>query len=92
MQCCIDYLKSIDPKSKDLESNNEKRSAVDKNFQLAIECDIEIGEVIILKEGFERPEDYRSFFLTLGRHETIPQEFAEKFCIAAGLRNFLIHI
>jgi hypothetical protein len=36
MQRCIDYLKSVDPESKNLESNYEKRSAVERNFQLAI--------------------------------------------------------
>jgi len=92
MQRCIDYLKSIDPESTDLESNYEKRSAVERNFQLAVECAIDIGEIIISKEGFERPEDYRSVFRILGRHEIIPKEFAEKFAFAAGFRNILVHI
>ncbi|WP_232316072.1 hypothetical protein [Methanosarcina vacuolata] len=30
MQRCVDYLKSIDPESLNLESNYEKRSAVEK--------------------------------------------------------------
>jgi uncharacterized protein YutE (UPF0331/DUF86 family) len=62
MQRSVNYLKSIDPESPELESNYEKRSAVERNFQLAIECAIDIGEIIISKEGFERPEDYRSVF------------------------------
>lgn len=62
MQRCVDYLKSIDSESPDLESNYEKRSAVERNFQLAIECAIDIGEIIISKEGLERPEDYRVCF------------------------------
>ncbi len=92
MQRCVDYLKSIDPESEDLESNYEKRSAVERNFQLAIECAIDIGEIIISKEGFERPEDYRTVFRILGRHEIIPKEFAEEFAFAAGFRNILVHI
>ncbi len=92
MQRCVDYLKSIDPESSDLESNYEKRSAVERNFQLAIECAIDIGEIIISKEGLERPEDYRSVFRILGRHEIIPEEFAEEFAFSAGFRNILVHI
>jgi uncharacterized protein YutE (UPF0331/DUF86 family) len=65
MQRCIDYLESIDPESTDLESNYKKRSAVERNFQLAIECAIDIGEIIIANEGLERPEDYRSVFQLL---------------------------
>lgn len=92
MQRCVDYLKSVDPENEDLEINYEKRSAVERNFQLAIECAIDIGEIIISKEGFERPEDYRSVFRILGRHEIIPKEFAEEFAFAAGFRNILVHI
>jgi uncharacterized protein YutE (UPF0331/DUF86 family) len=92
MQRCIDYLKSIDPESTNLESNYEKRSAVERNFQLTIECAIDIGEIIIVNEGFERPEDYRSVFQILGRHEIIPKELAEKFVSVAEFRNILVHI
>lgn len=92
MQRSVDYLKSIDPDSPDLESNYEKRSAVERNFQLAIECAIDIGEIIISKEELERPEDYRSVFRILGRHEIIPKAFAEDFAFAAGFRNILVHI
>lgn len=89
---CINYLKSVNPKSTDLESNYEKRSAVERNFQLAIECAIDIGEIIISNEGFERPEGYRSVFQILGRHEIIPKELAEKFVSTTGFRNILVHI
>lgn len=92
MQIPVNYLKSIDPESVNLEENYVVRSAIERNFQLAIECAIDIGEVIISKEGFERPEDYRSVFLILGKHDVLPKDFAEKFSAAAGFRNFLVHI
>ncbi|MDY9927294.1 type VII toxin-antitoxin system HepT family RNase toxin [Methanosarcina sp.] len=92
MQRPVNYLKSIDPESINLEENYEARSAIERNFQLAIECAIDIGEIIISKEGFERPEDYRSVFLILGKHGVLPKDFAEKFSAAAGFRNFLVHI
>jgi len=87
MSRCVKYLKSIDPKTVSLESDYEKRSAVEKNFQLAVESAIDIGEVIISEEGFERPQDYKSVFLVLGRHSILPKDFAEKFAQSADFRK-----
>ena len=92
MQRPVNYLKSIDTESINLEENYEMRSAIERNFQLAIEGAIHIGEIIISEEGFERPEDYRSVFLILGRHGILPGDFAENLSAAAGFRNFLVHI
>ena len=91
MSRCVKYLKSIDPKTVNLESDYEKRSAVERNFQMAVESAIDIGEIIISEEGFERPSDYRSVFLVLGRNSVLPKDFAEKFAPAAGFRNVLVH-
>lgn len=92
MKRCVDYLKSLDPETLDLEYDYEKRSAVERNFQLAIESAIDIGEIIISEEGFERPADYKSVFLVLGKHSILPKGFAEKFAPSAGLRNVLVHM
>lgn len=92
MQKCVRYLKSIKTDSNNLDMNYELRSAVERNFQLAIESAIDIGEIIISEKGFERPEDYRSVFLILGRQGIIPMDFAEDFSIAAGFRNVLVHV
>jgi uncharacterized protein YutE (UPF0331/DUF86 family) len=92
MSQCVKYLKSIDPKIVDLESDYEKRSAVERNFQLAVESAIDIGEIIISEEGFERPSDYKSVFLVLGRHSILPKDFAERFAPTAGFRNILVHM
>ncbi len=92
MKRCVDYLKSLDPENLDLEYDYERRSAVERNFQLAIESAIDTGEIIISEEGFERPDDYRSTFLVLGKHSILPKDFAEKFAPAAGFRNVLVHM
>ena len=92
MQKCIAYLKSVDTDSNNLDMNYGLRSAVERNFQLAIESAIDIGEIVISEEGFERPQDYRSVFLILGRNGIIPKEFAEDFSLVAGFRNVLVHI
>ncbi|WP_094227150.1 type VII toxin-antitoxin system HepT family RNase toxin [Methanolobus psychrotolerans] len=92
MQRCVSYLKSVDASSAGLEDNYELRSAVERNFQLAIESAIDIGEIIISREGLERPEVYRSVFLILGKNGIIPANFAEDFAQAAGFRNVLVHM
>ncbi|AKB41151.1 MULTISPECIES: type VII toxin-antitoxin system HepT family RNase toxin [Methanosarcina] len=92
MSRCVKYLKSIDPETVNLESDYEKRSAVERNFQLAIESAIDIGEIIISEEGLERPVDYRSVFLVLGRNSILPRDFAERLAPAAGFRNVLVHM
>ncbi len=92
MQKCVSYLKSVDAGSKELEDNYQLRSAVERNFQLAIESAIDIGEMIISREGFQRPDIYRNVFLILGRNNIVPTDFAEEFSKAAGFRNVLVHI
>jgi uncharacterized protein YutE (UPF0331/DUF86 family) len=72
MQKCVDYLKSVDAGSKELEDNYKLRSAVERNFQLAIESSIDIGEMIISRGGFERPASYRNVFPILGKNNVIP--------------------
>ncbi len=92
MRKYVGYLTSVrDTDKETLEENFELRSAIERNFHLAIESTIDIGEMIISEEGFERPEDYRSVFLILGKHGILPKNFAEKFSLAAGLRNILVH-
>lgn len=92
MKRCVDYLKSLDPETLDLEYDYERRSAVERNFQFAIESAIDIGEIIISEEGFERPQDYESVFIILGKHSILSKDFAEKFAPAAGFWNELVHM
>jgi uncharacterized protein YutE (UPF0331/DUF86 family) len=68
------------------------RAAIERNFQLAIESALDIGEVIISTRDFEKPEDYRDVMLILGKQGVIPVEFAERFAKAAGFRNILVHM
>ncbi len=92
MQGYVGYLKSVQDSDKEvLKEDYGLRSSIERNFHLAIESAIDVGEMIISEEGFERPEDYRSVFLILGRHNVLPANFAEGFSLAAGFRNILVH-
>jgi uncharacterized protein YutE (UPF0331/DUF86 family) len=93
MKKYVDFLKSYKRVTKkELEENYELRSAVERNFQLAIESVLDIGEVIISAYNFEKPEDYKSVILILGKHGVIPEDFADDFSKIAGLRNILVHM
>lgn len=92
MKRCIGFLRAnerVTPGK--LYKDYGLRSAIERNFQVAIEAALDIAEVIISEEGFEKPEDYRGTILTLGRRGVFPLEFAERFAPAAGFRNILVH-
>jgi len=79
MQKYVGYLKSVrNTDMKTLENNYELRSSVERIFHLAIETAIDIGEIIISEEGYERPEDYRSVFLIIGRQGILPSPIMQQ--------------
>jgi uncharacterized protein YutE (UPF0331/DUF86 family) len=93
MKKYVGFLRSYKSVTKEgLEEDYELRSAIERNFHLAIESALDIGEIIISAEGFEKPEDYRSVILILGIHKAIPADFAERFAEAVSFRNILVHI
>lgn len=93
MKKYVDFLSSKRNVSREeLEGNYELRSAIERNFQLAIESTLDMGEILISVEGFEKPEDYKGVILILGKHDILPKDFAEEFALAAGFRNVLVHM
>lgn len=88
----VDFLKKYRSiTKKKLEEDYILKSAIERNFHLALECIFDIGELIISMEGFRKPESYREIIEILGKENVIPQEFAEKLAPAAGFRNILVH-
>ena len=75
----------------ELINNHVLLSAVERNFQVAIECILDIGNHIIAEKGFETPEDNEDVIRILGDESVIPPDFAEKIKGIAGFRNILIH-
>jgi len=67
------------------------QGAAQHYFLLAIECCLDIGEIIIADKQFRHPTDNRDVFRVLGEHRVLPKPFAEKFMLAAGFRNLLVH-
>ena len=76
----------------DLMCNHTLRGAVERYIEVALECMIDIGEMIISKEKLKRPDTYRDVFLLLGEHGILPDDFATNLAPAAGFRNVLVHM
>ncbi len=88
----VDLLKSYRKRKKeDIKEDPTLRGAVERYLQLSIEIVLEIGEMIISKEGLRKPETYKQVIEILGERGVLPKPFAKRFSLAAGFRNILIH-
>ncbi len=74
-----------------LKSDKIFRGAVERYFQLAVECVIDIGEILISNLQLRKPEDARDVMDILGEKGIIPDEFAYRFGPITGFRNILVH-
>lgn len=79
-------------KIEDLQTDHTLKGAVERYLEIALECIIDIGEIIISREKLKRPETYQEVFLVLGEHGILPGDFAIKFAPSAGFRNILVHM
>ena len=76
----------------DLMRDHTLRGAVERYIEVALECTIDLGEMIISTEKLKRPDTYRDVFLLLGEHGILPDDFAKDLAPAAGFRNVLVHM
>ena len=68
------------------------KGAVERYLEVSLECVLDIGEMVISKEGFRKPETYREVIEILGEKGILPEEFAKRFAEAAKFRNILVHM
>lgn len=88
----VSYLKSYQKYTlENLQKDYTLRGAIERYFQLAIECVIDIAEIIISELKIKRPEEYREAIDLLGEKGIIPGDFAYYFAPIAGFRNILVH-
>jgi uncharacterized protein YutE (UPF0331/DUF86 family) len=76
----------------EIRDNRTLRAAVERYMEVSLACMIDICEMVISSERFIRPDTYREAILTLGKHNILPRDFAEKLAPAAGFRNVLVHM
>ena len=75
----------------ELVANDLLLSAVERNFQVAIECIFDIGTHIIAEKGFENPDDNADIIRILGDEGVVTPDFTERVKGLAGFRNILVH-
>lgn len=76
---------------KAFKSDPTLQGATQHYFLLAIECCLDIGEIIIADRQFRHPVDNRDVFRILGEERVLPKRLTEEFMMAAGFRNLLVH-
>lgn len=71
--------------------NDTVRAAVERYFQLSIECVIDVSEILISNLGLRKPESSKDVLLILGEVKIFPNNFLKHFVGIAGFRNILVH-
>ena len=79
-------------KIEELQTDHTLKGAIERYLEVALECTIDIGEMIISREKLKRPESYQEVFLILGEQGILPKNFAITFAPSAGFRNRLVHM
>lgn len=86
------YLKDYQKHTiNELKDNHTLQGAVLHYLQLAIECVIDVGELLISELRLRKPEEAREVFEILAEHNVIPGDFAKHFAAVANFRNILVH-
>ena len=67
-------------------------STAERQFQLAIQATIDIGEHILAELMTEPPTDYGDVFVKLGEAGVLSSDFADKLVGMARFRNILVHV
>lgn len=67
------------------------RDVVERNIEVAIQGCIDIGKIIIKKDGLREPEDNRGVFTVLAENGIISDESLKFLIPMAGTRNVLVH-
>ncbi len=87
-----DELKTLLAYSDDeILQDSGKIHIAERLFQLIVDTMLDINQHYIRERNLPPTEDYQSTFRTLGEHDILPKEFAEKIAPVVGLRNAVVH-
>jgi uncharacterized protein YutE (UPF0331/DUF86 family) len=75
-----DYQRSLDAKD-----------VAERNLQVAIETCLDIGKIIISREGLKEPKDNKGVFAVLAETNILSAETLAFMVPMAGTRNILVH-
>src|SRR5437016_7359849 len=79
----------LDPQT--LEPFGPEDAAVQRWFQLAIQCCLDLGDSLLGRLGEEEPPRYRDIFAALARRGIIEAPLAQRMEELAGFRNALAY-
>ena len=68
------------------------QDAVERNFQVAIECCTDIAAYLIAVHGLKQPAERRGVFHVLSQAGWLDEDFADTMAQAVSLRNRLVHL
>lgn len=76
---------------KEFLNNKKLRRYVERTFQMAIECCLDIGSHIISSERLREPEDNKDIFIVLVENKYLPMNDLENLKKMAQFRNLVVH-
>jgi uncharacterized protein YutE (UPF0331/DUF86 family) len=88
----LDRLKALSIKSRnDFDKDSLLRDLVERNFEIAVQCCIDISHRIIALEKARKPVDYYEAISLMGELGVLPVDFSRRLAPIAGFRNVLAH-
>lgn len=75
----------------EFEQNTMLRRGIERTLQMALECMLEIGNMLIGAHRWRAPESNRAIFQVLAEQGVIPAETLPLYEKMAGFRNILVH-
>ena len=90
----VQRLKSLSKKTasfQDYQGSSDTKDRVERNLHVAIETCLDIGKIIISREGLEEPKDNKDIFAVLAKAGILDPKNLSFMVPMAGTRNILIH-
>ncbi len=75
----------------EFEQHTMLRRGIERTLQMAVECLLDIGGILIAAHKWRAPESNRDVFQVLTEQGVIPAEALQSFTKMAGFRNVLVH-
>lgn len=65
--------------------------AAERFLQVSIEAILDIGKLLIISQGYRKPEDNSDILNVLIEHKVLKEATAQRLAGMANFRNFLVH-
>ncbi|MEX0974496.1 MAG: DUF86 domain-containing protein [Bacillota bacterium] len=75
----------------DFQTNVMLRRGIERTLQVAAECALDVGNMVIAQNQWRAPESNRDVFQVLAEHEVLPGTLLGSFLKMASFRNILVH-